>query len=165
LPVSLKAGNGNTFANFGISSLFFKHENGSYSINETSYFYNIGKELGIDFSLVCLGVGAYEQKIPFAKRIISRDIVGGGDFLQQAWGMNYFYYMMGKQPFEIDRQFLQDASRSFRVVSVQYPYYASDRESSKATVIKAEDSKHRYSIVIKNKNGDIHPRSVLVNLR
>lgn len=109
--------------------------------------------------MVCFGLTAYEQNTSFEKTVIGSSLENcGTDFLSQSWGMNYFYYKIGKAPFEVDKTFLDKAASSFKILSIQYPYFVSQKESSKATVIKAQDSINRYSIVIKNKNGRCSPR-------
>jgi hypothetical protein len=88
------------------------------------------------------------------------------NFIQQAWGMNYFYYKIGKHDkfFEVDSTFLKRVSETFIITSVHYPYYIDDSESSKSTKIKCQDFAHKYEIIIKNKDGQIHPRTVMVNM-
>jgi hypothetical protein len=121
--------------------------------------------MGVDFSRVCVGLQAYENKTHFPKNLLSNlNGTPQNDFICQAWGKNYFYYRVGKEPFEVDATFLNSLSTTFCVTSIQYPYYVDEKESSKATVIKAQDCKHTYRIIIKNKNGGVHPDTIQVNI-
>jgi hypothetical protein len=80
-----------------------------------------------------------------------------------AWGMNYIYYKQGSSPHNVTPKFLDEIKLNFSVSEISYPYYNTDKKSSKSTVIKAFDNMYNYDIIIKNKDGKVHPRTLMIN--